>query len=215
MSISVIVSDDHPVFRRGLVDLISSDNSFEIIGEAENGIEALELIKRLKPDIAVIDLSMPGLGGLEVIKEIRKIDQRTGFVVLTVYSDTEYVDKAIDMDVKGYILKDDTESDLVTCMKAVANGGSYVSTFISQHLINKIKRIKDLENTKPSINSLTKTERIVLKLTSENKSCKETALEMNISPKTVENHRKNISSKLNLKGRNKLLQFAIEHKSSL
>jgi len=215
LSISVIVSDDHPVFRRGLVDLISSDNSFEIIGEAENGIEALELIKRLKPDIAVIDLSMPGLGGLEVIKEIRKIDQRTGFVVLTVYSDTEYVDKAIDMDVKGYILKDDTESDLVTCMKAVANGGSYVSTFISQHLINKIKRIKDLENTKPSINSLTKTERIVLKLTSENKSCKETALEMNISPKTVENHRKNISSKLNLKGRNKLLQFAIEHKSSL
>lgn len=215
MSVKVFIADDHPVFRRGLIDLIGSDSLFAIIGETDNGKKALELIKKLQPDIALIDLSMPGMGGLEVIKEIRKDNPRIEFIILTIYNNEEYLSKAIDLDVKGYILKDNTEKDLLASMKAVARGEYYISSVLSRYLINKTKKIKALEEEVPAITRLTSTEIRVLKFTSENKSCKEIAKEMYISPKTVENHRTNISHKLNLKGRNSLLKFAIENRSSL
>lgn len=215
LSTKVVIADDHPIFRRGLVDLIESDGSFTIVGESDNGEKAIGLIKKLKPDIAVIDLSMPDIGGLEVVKEIRRANVDVEFIILTIYKNEEYISKAIDLNVKGYILKDNTEDDLLISMKAVAKGKYYMSHLISSHLIKKSRRMEELETEMPSIKDLTPTERKVLKLTAENKSCKEIAEEMYISPKTVENHRSNISNKLNLKGRNKLLHFAIEHKSSL
>lgn len=214
MNTKVFIVDDHPVFRRGLVDLIESDGSFTIIGESDNGINAIELIKKLNPDIAVVDLSMPDIGGLEVVTEIRKYHLPVEFIILTMFKNEEYINKAIDLDVKGYILKDNTEDELLNGMKIVAKGEYYLSHLISSQLIVKKRKKKELEALKPSIKSLTETEIRVLKLTSEYKSCKEIASEMNISPKTVENHRNNISNKLNIKGRNKLLQFASEHKTS-
>lgn len=215
MDTKVLIADDHPVFRRGLVDLIEGDSSFSIIGESDSGIEAIDLIKKLNPDIVIMDLSMPDISGLEVIKEIRKTATNVEFIILTMYKNQEYVDRAIDMDVKGYILKDNTEDELLASMKAVAKGEYYMSHLISSHLIKKSKGMEELEVIKPSIKDLTRTERKIIRLTSENKSCKEIAEKMHISPKTVENHRSNISNKLDLKGRNKLLQFAIEHRSLL
>lgn len=215
MDTKVIIADDHPVFRRGLIDLIESDGSFTIIGESDNGVDAIELIKKLKPGIAILDLSMPGISGLEVIKEIRKTNLPVEFIILTMYKNEEYINKAIDLKVKGYILKDNTEDDLLTGMKVVSKGEYYMSHFISSHLIKRRGKMEELEVIKPSIKCLTPTEMKVLKLVSEYKSCKEIAKEMHVSPKTVENHRSNISAKLELKGRNKLLQFAVEHKASL
>jgi DNA-binding NarL/FixJ family response regulator len=211
----VVIADDHPIFRRGLVDLIESDSSFTIVGESDCGEKAIDLIKKLKPDIAVIDLSMPDISGLEVVKEIRKTNLAVEFIILTIYKNEEYISKAIDLNVRGYILKENTEDDLLTSLKSVAKGDYYMSHLLSSHLISKKRNMEEFEDKIPSIKSLTTTERRVLKLTAENKSCKEIAEEMCISPKTVENHRSNISNKLNLKGRNKLLQFAIENKSTI
>ena len=211
----VVIADDHPIFRRGLVDLIESDSSFTIVGESDCGEKAIDLIKKLKPDIAVIDLSMPDISGLEVVKEIRKTNLTVEFIILTIYKNEEYISKAIDLNVRGYILKENTEDDLLTSLKSVAKGDYYMSHLLSSHLISKKRNMEEFEAKIPSIKSLTTTERRVLKLTAENKSCKEIAEEMCISPKTVENHRSNISNKLNLKGRNKLLQFAIENKSTI
>jgi len=211
----VVIADDHPIFRRGLVDLIESDSSFTIVGESDCGEKAIDLIKKLKPDIAVVDLSMPDISGLEVVKEIRKINLTVEFIILTIYKNEEYISKAIDLNVRGYILKENTEDDLLTSLKSVAKGDYYMSHLLSSHLISKKRNMEEFEAKIPSIKSLTTTERRVLKLTAENKSCKEIAEEMCISPKTVENHRSNISNKLNLKGRNKLLQFAIENKSTI
>ena len=211
----VVIADDHPIFRRGLVDLIESDSSFTIVGESDCGEKAIDLIKKLKPDIAVVDLSMPDISGLEVVKEIRKTNLAVEFIILTIYKNEEYISKAIDLNVRGYILKENTEDDLLTSLKSVAKGDYYMSHLLSSHLISKKRNMEEFEAKIPSIKSLTTTERRVLKLTAENKSCKEIAEEMCISPKTVENHRSNISNKLNLKGRNKLLQFAIENKSTI
>ncbi|MDP6388168.1 MAG: response regulator transcription factor [Candidatus Pacebacteria bacterium] len=211
----VVIADDHPIFRRGLVDLIESDSSFTIVGESDCGEKAIDLIKKLKPDIAVVDLSMPDISGLEVVKEIRKTNLTVEFIILTIYKNEEYISKAIDLNVRGYILKENTEDDLLTSLKSVAKGDYYMSHLLSSHLISKKRNMEEFEAKIPSIKSLTTTERRVLKLTAENKSCKEIAEEMCISPKTVENHRSNISNKLNLKGRNKLLQFAIENKSTI
>ena len=211
----VVIADDHPIFRRGLVDLIESDSSFTIVGESDCGEKAIDLIKKLKPDIAVIDLSMPDISGLEVVKEIRKTNLAVEFIILTIYKNEEYISKAIDLNVRGYILKENTEDDLLTSLKSVAKGDYYMSHLLSSHLISKKRNMEEFEAKIPSIKSLTTTERRVLKLTAENKSCKEIAEEMCISPKTVENHRSNISNKLDLKGRNKLLQFAIENKSTI
>ena len=214
-STKIVIADDHPIFRRGLVDLIESDGSFTIVGESDCGEKAIDLIKKLKPDIAVIDLSMPDISGLEVVKEIRKTNLTVEFIILTIYKNEEYISKAIDLNVRGYILKENTEDDLLTSLKSVAKGDYYMSHLLSSHLISKKRNMEEFEAKIPSIKSLTTTERRVLKLTAENKSCKEIAEEMCISPKTVENHRSNISNKLNLKGRNKLLQFAIENKSTI
>ena len=211
----VVIADDHPIFRRGLVDLIESDSSFTIVGESDCGEKAIDLIKKLKPDIAVVDLSMPDISGLEVVKEIRKTNLTVEFIILTIYKNEEYISKAIDLNVRGYILKENTEDDLLTSLKSVAKGDYYMSHLLSSHLISKKRNMEEFEAKIPSIKSLTTTERRVLKLTAENKSCKEIAGEMCISPKTVENHRSNISNKLDLKGRNKLLQFAIENKSTI
>ena len=211
----VVIADDHPIFRRGLVDLIESDSSFTIVGESDCGEKAIDLIKKLKPDIAVVDLSMPDISGLEVVKEIRKTNLAVEFIILTIYKNEEYISKAIDLNVRGYILKENTEDDLLTSLKSVAKGDYYMSHLLSSHLISKKRNMEEFEAKIPSIKSLTTTERRVLKLTAENKSCKEIAGEMCISPKTVENHRSNISNKLDLKGRNKLLQFAIENKSTI
>lgn len=210
-----MIADDHPIFRRGLVDLIENDGSFDIVGEAETGEKAIHLIKKLKPEIAIIDLSMPDKSGLDVVKEIRTASLPVEFIILTIYKDEEYIDKAIELDVRGYILKDNTENDLLTSMKSVVCGEYFMSHLISKHLVNRKRNMEEFEADIPFIKNLTKTERKVLKLTSQNKSCKETAGEMNISPKTVQNHRNNISHKLNLKGRNSLLLFAVENKSNL
>jgi len=212
---NILIADDHTILRQGLRKIIEGQPEFDVVGEAGDGDEALQLLRSLKPDVAVLDINMPGKSGLDIVKECRAAALPTEFIILTMYKEQEYFDEALDSGVKGYILKENASSDLLNCISAVADGKHYVSPILSEYLMNRDARRTKLQEKIPGLSDLTEMERKVLKLIAQNKTSKEIAGELFISHRTVQNHRTNISNKLDLKGYNKLLQFALEHKSDL
>lgn len=211
----IFIADDHPIFRQGLLKIMEADPDIEIVGESGDGEEALQLIRSLSPDIAVLDISMPGMSGLEIVNEVRKESSKVEFIILTMFNEEEYFDEAMDYGVKGYLLKENATSDLLSCLKSVAEGRYYVSPSMSEYLINRKAKVNELSKNTPSLAELTQMEKKVLKLIADNKTSKEIAAELFISYRTVQNHRTNICNKLDLKGHHKLLQFALENKSLL
>ena len=211
----IFIADDHPIFRQGLLQIIEGDPELEIVGESGDGEEALQLIRSLCPDIAVLDISMPGMSGLEIVSEVQKESLKVEFIILTMFDEEEYFDEAMDSGVKGYLLKENAGSDLLSCLKSVAQGKYYVSPSISDYLLNRNARVKELNKSTPALSGLTQMEKKVLRLIADNKTSKEVAAELFISYRTVQNHRTNICNKLDLKGHHKLLQFALENKSLL
>ena len=211
--IKIIIADDHPIFRGGLRQIISADVSIEIIGEADNGEKALEIIQGLKPDIAVLDIDMPKKTGLDVLRELK--DSKTKIIFLTMYAEEDIFDEAMDLGIKGYVLKDSAVNDIIECILSVNEDNYYISPNVSNLLVNRRNKSKNLIKKNPELGNLTKTERNILKFISENKTSKEIAEVLFLSHSTVENHRTNISNKLNLKGSHSLLKFAIENKSYL
>jgi DNA-binding NarL/FixJ family response regulator len=213
--ISIMLADDHPVFRRGLVQVLQSDPRMDITAEASNGEEALLAIENFKPDIAIIDIDMPVLNGLEVLKEINKRKLAVKSIFLTMYEEERMVNKALDLGVCGYVLKESAVSDILNCVQIVASGKYYISPSISDCLVRRVQQKSLLENFNASLASLTISERRIISLISENKTTREIANELNISINTVENHRSNICRKLNITGNNALLRFALENKSQI
>lgn len=213
--IKIFIADDHPVFRSGLMKIIETDKEIEIIGEADNGETALNKIFELKPYVAILDIDMPKKTGMELLKELnkRKINVKTIF--LTVYSDESIFDEAMNLGINGYVLKDSAIADIIDCIKSVAAGKYYITPSLSDFLISRRNKIKRLEENKPALSRLTKTELIVLSLLAEGKTSKQIGEEMFISHKTVDNHKTNISEKLELKGTHSLIKFAIENKAIL
>ena len=211
----IFIADDHPIFRQGLLKIMEGDPELEIVGESGDGEEALQLIRSLCPDIAVLDISMPGMSGLEIVSEVQKESLKVEFIILTMFDEEEYFDEAMDSGVKGYLLKENATSDLLSCLKSVAQGKYYVSPSISEYLLNRNTRVKELNKSSPALIGLTQMEKKVLRLIADNKTSKEVAAELFISYRTVQNHRTNICNKLDLKGHHKLLQFALENKSLL
>ena len=213
MATTLIVADDHPLFRRGVILTISQEEEFRVVGEAENGEQALEMLERLRPDIALVDVSMPGMDGLHLIRSAGARGLKCAFVVLTMFRDDEYFAEAMDLGVKGYLLKDGTTEEVVACLKAVVRGRHYVSPAMSELLVLRAKG-----QTKGPVGSLARlspTERRILRMIAEGNTSKGIAEELGISHHTVNNHRAHISEKLQLEGPNRLLQFAVEHKSLL
>lgn len=211
--IRIIIADDHPIFRGGLRQIISADESIEIIGEADNGEKALEIIHELKPDIAVLDIDMPKKTGLDVLRELK--DSNTKIIFLTMYAEEDIFDEAMDFGIKGYVLKDSAVNDIIECILSVNEDNYYISPNVSNLLVNRRNKSKNLIKKNPELGNLTKTERNILRFISENKTSKEIAEVLFLSHRTIENHRTNISNKLNLKGSHSLLKFAIENKSYL
>jgi DNA-binding NarL/FixJ family response regulator len=211
----VLIADDHPVFRKGLLLAISPEQSIEIVGEAGNGRQALRLIEELHPDVIVLDIEMPELNGLQVAEEIIKQHLPVQIVFLTMYKEEDMFNEAMDLGVKGYVLKESAVSDIVKGIKTVAAGRYFLSPSISEYLSSRNDRAHSLLKKKPQLENLTPTERRVLRLISENKTSKEIGDELHISYRTVENHRSNICNKLEIHGSHSLLKFAIEHKMVL
>jgi DNA-binding NarL/FixJ family response regulator len=213
--INIIIADDHPIFRQGLKKVLESGKKYSVVSETSNGEEALQNIRDIKPDVAILDIDMPKLNGIEILKIIHKEKIPVKTIILTMYKDEEYFNQAMDYGVMGYLLKDSVVIELVECLETIETGKHFISPKISDYLIQRSEKQKSLSNAVPQMQLLTKTEMEVLRHLSENKTSKKIAEEMFISERTVENHRANICSKLELKGYNALLLFALKHKSIL
>lgn len=211
----VLIVDDHPLFRQGLRQLVEADSRFEFVGEAGNGNDALAFIQQRKPEIALLDVNLPGLSGLEVAGRVQSQRLPTRIVVLTMFNEEETFNRALDLGVLGFVLKENAVQDILAALVAVAKGEHYLSPTISSYLVRRRGRAEVLAGHKPGLDDLTKAERRILKLIAEKKTSREIAAELFISPRTVEAHRANISQKLGLRGSNSLLQFAIENRSSI
>ena len=214
-SLNILIVDDHPIFRQGLLKLLQLEPDFHIVGECSDGPEAVDEICIKKPNVVVLDISLPTMNGLDVVKKINQKDLDTQFVILTMYKDESYFNAALDLGVKGYLLKDNASSELVKCLKAIAAHKYYICPTLSEYLINRNDKQKELTDENPGLNKLTTAEKIVLKMISENKTSRKIAEELFISHRTVQNHRAHICEKLNFNGYNRLLQFALENKSKL
>lgn len=213
--IKVLIADDHPMIRNGVKSVLLTDNSIELIAEAKDGEEAYKLILKNNPDVALIDVEMPKMTGLEITRRIISENIKTKIVFLTMYKEQDMFDEAMDAGAYGYVLKENAVEDVLESIKAVAQGKYYISPLISDYLMNRLNKQGELKSNTPSINNLTLTERKVLKLISLEKTTQQIADELFISYKTVENHRNNISKKLNLSGTHSLVKFAIKNQSLL
>lgn len=211
----IIIADDHPIFRNGLKNLLQSSTEFEVVGEAGDGFETLMQIEEKHPDIVVIDIAMPGMDGLRVIKESKHRSYGGDFVVLTMYKEEEYFREAMDLGAMGYILKESAAADLLGCLRSIAQGKFFVSPAVSDYLIRRSAQHDAFSQQFPSLRMLTPMEMRVLKIMAAGQRSKDIGKELNISERTVQNHRAHICAKLGLEGHNKLLQFALEHKSLL
>lgn len=211
--ITIIVADDHPIFRSGLKQIIEKEFGLRVIAEAEDGKTALELIKTHKPMVAVLDLDMPEMDGFSVARSVRELNLPVKIIILTMHKDELHFNQAIDIGVNGYSIKDGAVYEIVNCIKTVVRGGDYFSPAVSSFLLNRSRRA--IQSQQSSLGDLTPTERRVLFLLAELKTTKEIASELGISPRTVENHRAHICSKLDLQGAHALVKFALQHKSEL
>jgi DNA-binding NarL/FixJ family response regulator len=213
--IQVLIVDDHPLFRSGLKQAIVADARFSLVGEAGNGNTALNLILEKKPAVAVLDINLPKLTGLEIARKLQGKKISTRLIILTMHKEEELINRALDSGVNGFVLKDNAEEDILDAIETVAAGGHYVSPSVSGFLIKRRNRAESLAAQKPGLDQLTRAERRILKLIADKKTSKEIAVELFISPRTVEAHRANISLKLELHGTHSLLQFALENRSAL
>ena len=211
----ILVADDHPIFRRGLRDVVKEDASVQLLGEAGDGAEALRLIDELKPQVAVLDHDMPKLNGLQVALAVRRQRLQVGLVMLTMFKEERLFNEAMDAGFLGYVLKENAASDLIECVHAVAAGRAFISPVLSTFLLQRGERVRTLATEKPGLDLLTPAERRILKLIAADFTSKEIAGRLGVSFHTVENHRANISAKLGLSGSHSLLKFAFDNKSSL
>ncbi|MEK7677551.1 MAG: response regulator transcription factor [Verrucomicrobiota bacterium] len=212
---TVVLVDDHPAFRLGVRQVIASDPQFRVVGEASDGQAALELIRRVRPDLAVVDINLPKLSGLELVRQLVRERLRTRVVVLTMYQQESLFQEAMDLGVAGYVLKENAVDDILHCLQAVGEGGCYLSPSLSGLLLRQRQSQQNLRHQTPGLDDLTPMERRILKLIAENKTSKQIGTEFFISPRTVETHRRNICLKLGLSGSHPLLQFALENRASL
>jgi two-component system response regulator DegU len=211
----VFIADDHAIMRKGLRDLILAEPEFDVCGEAANGTEALKKIEELLPDIVVTDVDMPQMSGIDIAVAIRKKNLDLSVIMLTMYDNESFYTAAMDAGVKGYVLKDGAVSDIVQALKAVNEGKYYISPALSSLTIGRVQEhFEQLDGLSP-LAALTLTERKILRLIGRNKSTKEIAEELFVSNRTIDSHRSNIAAKLNLRGNNALLRFALEHKDRL
>lgn len=206
----IVLAEDHTILREGLKSLLSSSQDFEVIGEAADGREAIQCVEKLKPDLILIDLSMPRMNGMEAIREIRRLSKEVKIIVLTVHKSEEYILATFKAGADGYVLKDSTHEELLIAIKSVLKGKNYISPEISDKVLEGYLEGRRRLKSKTAWETLTSREREILKLIAEGYKNKEIAEDLCISVKTVEKHRSNIMEKLNLHNVQALTAFAIE-----
>ncbi|AOE49824.1 response regulator transcription factor [Kangiella sediminilitoris] len=207
--IRVLIADDHTILRQGLVSILEKDDECVVVGEAANGLEALEKAQELSPQIAVIDISMPELNGMEVVKRIHQKLPQCKVLVLTMHEEEEYVIHMVRAGASGYLLKDSASEELIQAVKALASGKSYFSQYAAQVLANQYSQPEEWSDP---YKNLTKREREVFHLVVDGKTTKEIARVLDISVKTAENHRGKVLEKLGVSNSAELVKYAAQHK---
>lgn len=207
--IRIILADDHAVMRRGLRLLLEQQRDFEIVGEASDGREAVKLAETLKPDIAVLDITMPNLNGIEAARQITAKQLGVSIVVLSMHADESFVLRALKAGARGYLLKESPESDFINAIRMVSEGKSFFSPTVSRMLVEDYVRQLQDKDIEDSYELLTLREREILQLIAEGKSNKEIANMLYLSLYTVETHRSNILEKLNLHSVPELILYAV------
>jgi len=213
--IRTLLVDDHPLFRQGLRQVIAAEADIDVVGEASNGAEALSLFRDQTPDLVVLDVSLPDTSGLDLARLMLKSRPDVRLVILTMLCDEEILNVALGLGVLGYVLKECAADEIMDCIRTVGMGEPYVSAQMSAMLL----RHRDTQGSSRAATSvldrLTTAERRVLRLLAQTKTTKEIALELDVSPRTIEAHRANIGGKLGLKGSHSLLRYAIANSGLL
>lgn len=212
---TVIIADDHPVFRKGLRDIIGSNAHLQVIGEADNGEAALALIMQQVPDVAVLDIEMPGLSGIEIVRRVREAALPVAMLILTMYEDEDVFTEAMSAGAMGYMLKDSAILEIVRAVTSVAQGGIYISAALTSTVLRARTGATPQQREKLGLHLLSPTELRVLRMIADDKTSREISEELHISPRTVDNHRAHICAKLKLTGVHALIKFAFRHRSLL
>ena len=210
--LKILVVDDHDIIRRGLKDLLTAKQGWEVCAEAKTGKEAVTLAEQLKPQIVVMDISMPDLNGLEAARRIHKALPKTGILILTMHFSDQLVREVVDAGARGYILKSDADRDLVAAVDCIANRRTFFTSRASEMLLGDFSR--QPAGTPPQLsprNRLTAREREIVQLLAEGKSSKEVAVALGISVKTAETHRANVMRKLEIHSVSELVRYAIKN----
>ena len=211
--VRVLIADDHPIFRQGLRLILEAQRDLSVVAEASHGDEALEVLLRGEVSVAVLDLTMPVKDGFAVARALREQRVQTPLVFLTMHKDEHYLNAALDLGVRGYVLKDNATTEIVDCIRAVAAGRDYISPTLSSFLIRRASRATTLISEKPALDRLTPSERRVLRLIADGLTSRAIAEQLGIGVRTVEHHRNNVAVKLDLRGSHALTKFAIKHQS--
>jgi DNA-binding NarL/FixJ family response regulator len=215
---SIVIVDDHPLFRKGLRQIIEAETNLEILGEAGDGQRALKLIRACKPDIAIVDISMPEFDGFDLARAVREDHLPVALIFLTMYcGDEGILKKALDLDVKGYVAKDSAVTDIVSCINAVNSGQKFTSPAVTTYLIDSSRHtVSGSANCiEQGRKELSRSELRVVELIAEYKTSADIADTLFISRRTVESHRTHICQKLGLHGSHALMKFALERKASV
>jgi len=207
---TVLIVDDHPLFREGLKSLISRNTRFEVVGEAGNGREGLRMAKKLKPDLVIVDISLPDKSGIDLTRDIRSLLPETRVMIVSMHSKIDYITEAFQAGATGYVVKESATDRLVQGLEAVSRGEYFLDTSLSHQVVKKLAEFpeKEAKITDARYETLTSREQQVVRLLAEGLSSKEIAEKLFISPKTVENHRANIMNKLDLHSTMELVRYA-------
>ncbi len=207
--ISIVVADDHGIVREGLRRLLESEPGLKVCGEAADGREVLEQVASARPDIVVMDITMPRLGGLETLERLRKEHKQTKVILLSAHSDASFIQSAISLGADGYVLKDGRASEIVTAIREVMKGGSYFSPAVAREIVDQLRKPRPA--SEDPFQLLSGREREVLHLIADGLSAKEVAVELSISTKTVEAHRTSLMRKLGVRKATELVRYALRH----
>ena len=205
----IVLADDHPIVRQGLRALLEAERDFQVVGEAGDGLEAVALVERVKPDVLVLDLMMPGLAGLQVARQVRQRSPQTRIVILSMHADEGYVLEALTAGASAYVLKKSTTGDLVKAIRDAIAGRRFLSPPLSDRLIDDYVEKAKGEPLDP-YNTLTTREREVLQLAAEGHPNAAIATRLSISPRTVEMHRASLMRKLGLQNQVELVRYALQ-----
>lgn len=210
--IRVLLVDDHTLFRQGVRTLLSAEAELEVVAEAGDAMEAIAAAKAFRPDVVLLDIGMAGMSSFEATRQIRKDRPETKVVFLSMYDDEDYLAECVEIGANGYVLKDSPAEQLLTAIREVHRGGSYLSPRLLTRLVDGFRGQGPNAVRQPRFGNLTKREREILKMLAEGRSVKEIACSFDLSVKTVEAHKFNLMRKLDIHNKAQLVQYAIQKK---